>query len=137
MSGCKTVKLFFIEICNADNYFISSNFSISLKFITDCTTQVIIDKEVQIQFTIFLFQVIMKTFDNSNLVAINANQKNSLACLNKLKKKNFRRSYISAIIDCQVIDFLSMQNQIEITILPMPNNHNFEYLSVRIQDLRV
>ena len=29
----------------------------------------------------------MKTFDNSNLVAINANQKNQLACVNKFKKR--------------------------------------------------
>ena len=43
----------------------------------------------------------MKTFDNSNLVAINANQKNSLACVNKFKKRISEESTFQVL---QIVD---------------------------------
>ena len=110
VSGCKTVKLFFIEIWNVDNCFISSNFSISLEFIT--TLKRLFQTKRYEYSSVFLFQVIMKTFDNSNLVAINVNQINSLACVNRFKKREFQKN-LHFSNSRSLIDSLSLQNQIE------------------------
>ena len=44
----------------------------------------------------------MKTFDNSNLVAINVNQEKSLACVNRFKKN--RISEESTFQQFQIVD---------------------------------